>query len=1273
MATEIKNGETLSKGTTYTWFIAKKEKNKTTWTAGIKIALEMKINSINTSSRTVKVNFRRVLYAQYQTVYGINWKTSVPSGASAGYRYKLKLTSSDGNSHKDLPPENTGAQLKFTKNSNNYAKVFEWGDSDREFKYDVNGKCNFTVKLDSWYISYTLDSGSYTNTIFGSSGYWYVHDKSATFKLPSITPLLQSVSISGNDSATAQVRPKSFSIDYDRSKYGSGNARLQNPSDISVTTNYEDYRVVKCTDYDYTNPTVTLTANTTPSNLSGISYSWYVASNRDYVSGTSSNSNNFTLTLNCAKARELYNKSHDSYVVITVRCTATLGSTQKQTSFNISLHKNDYIYWWLSSKPSNVAYITGSDASLYGIATTNLQCAITARKACNGKDILYTYNHYPTDTEFSNITGYFNRLEIEVKREIESIYFYTTQQQADWNVVPSNTNPSYPSTTNPIKLIVKPYPASCNSEYWQQIINNLNAQHYPCYYIPSGSGTALSYNNSYLTTKDFGSYSVNTPDKKYYAYSITPNSEYIKSNTNVQAYCQPKYSVYTNRTINYKTFYNSAYFTITPKDWSIKKITTKNVSTGLCITDLYFDKNNIDSTYKYVELDSGESYSTTIYITRETDKVFYADPLTIEPVGTTEILDASNFTSSDPNVATVLGYGYVPNSSPALTIRAKHIGSTKITVTSKINKVQASFIINIVPVNDYFITTGEESSTYPIVQNYSCPYNSNNDTLSFSLTTNSAYNGKYYFFWHKSGPDNKTICNLDLVGNLRPTGVSVVANPKQIPQDATSQITATVLPHTGIKFTSVADKYNTISGWKLSYSADDISSGELHDASSNFIKKYYANIDDEHYTYNAYVTAMVKSETNSFKPLQGTATITVDARGIKIIPNKLDILQGTFEYATVVTIPSTDKYTYTIDNDNVEVLALSTINPDLSVSDKKLKISGVKIGKTKLVVKSNYTERDYTDTLNIRVIKQFNSPELYLPNRATKDGYYYTEHPKIVFKLPMLDELLSIEDILVDITAYDSSSNIISDNTYSSFENNNLFSMNYNQTFNSTEEMFANCIDNDNAYCVFSDINNNYYSNSSIAYLVVTVMFKSSSELCEDKLTSITLYKQTIPQLPAVNSYMKASDLNDFYTAYCNIVSQVAFSNSNYAIQISSLGIKNEPISVYPFYVALTTLKAILNDIYNKAHSCSNRDSELPEYLSPTTIRTPYYSNKISNNNAKLSTIANASVDYPIMVDDSADYVYNDENWINEFKNTNFYNEFTVSPLSEINKAISKF
>ena len=533
-------------------------------------------------------------------------------------------------------------------------------------------------------------------------------------------------------------------------------------------------------------------------------------------------------------------------------------------------------------------------------------------------------------------------------------------------------------------------------------------------------------------------------------------------------------------------------------------------------------------------------------------------------------------------------------------------------------------------------------------------------------------NGKYYFFWRKSGPNSMLMCNLDLVGNLRPTGVSVVANPKQIPQDATSQITATVLPHTGIKFTSVADKYNTISDWKLSYSADDISSGELHDASSNFIKKYYANIDDEHYTYNAYVTATVKSETNSFKPLQGTATITVDARGIKIIPNKLDILQGTFEYATVVTIPSTDKYTYTIDNDNVEVLALSTINPDLSVSDKKLKISGVKIGKTKLVVKSNYTERDYTDTLNIRVIKQFNSPELYLPNRATKDGYYYTEHPKIVFKLPRLDELLSIEDILVDITAYDSSSNIISDNTYSSFENNNLFSMSYNQTFNSTEEMFANCIDNDNAYCVFSDINNNYYSNSSIAYLVVTVMFKSSSELCEDKLTSITLYKQTIPQLPAVNSYMKASDLNDFYTAYCNIVSQVAFSNSNYAIQISSLGIKNEPISVYPFYVALTTLKAILKDIYNKAHSCSNRDSELPEYLSPTTIRTPYYSNKISNNNAKLSTIANASVDYPIMVDDSADYVYANKNWVNNFKYTDFYKNYTISPLQEFNVGLLK-
>ena len=53
--------------------------------------------------------------------------------------------------------------------------------------------------------------------------------------------------------------------------------------------------------------------------------------------------------------------------------------------------------------------------------------------------------------------------------------------------------------------------------------------------------------------------------------------------------------------------------------------------------------------------------------------------------------------------------------------------------------------------------------------------------------------------------------------------------------------------------------------------------------------------------------------------------------------------------------------------------------------------------------------------------------------------------------------------------------------------------------------------------------------------------------------------------------------------------------------------------------------------------------------------------------------ILEAKTDYPIMVDDSVDYVYNDKNWVNEFKSTNFYKEFTVSPLSEINKAISKF
>lgn len=1259
MATGIKDGGTLSKGTVYEWDIATQEATWQgrygPWKAGIKVLMRMTVTKIDTSARKAHVTFQRVLKSTQQSIgYDLNgnrmkgdelhWLTST-SKNTTGYRFVVSLSSSDNNSHDDIPSDNTGKDLLFYHADIGYDNIgsktyednypFTWGTNDREFSYDANGNCSLTLKVSSWYLNYGL-GGNWDGTIFKSSSDcpWKITSSNnikATFKLPTIDPIISSLSISGTKSVSCKIHPNSFSMYYptDHNRYGKPTSYL------SVTTTLDDNRIIKCSSYTYNTITHSYTAN--HNSVSGVTYSWS-CNNATYATVHNKTMKTCKVVFNCPSGSNLY-KGTVSSVTITLKCTAKVGSYSKSSSYKITLTKSNYIYW--STDNSSIVSISGSPY------TNNLQCNITAHKNINNKTNLRTYTD-KTKTVQTNSTS------LDVRLMIESITCYTTTADSDWNVIPDEDKPSYSSELNPIKLLFKPYPVNCNSSYWNQAMNNI--QSFTFLKIEDGQFINIGTDNDYFTLYDYGVGSHNYENNKYYACSIDPNEDFIKYNTDFQSIITTNYSIYVdNSNKNYLT--DAHIFEIVAKDWSIKNITAQDINTSLGISSCYFIENDTSSNTKSDEIDSGEVYNTTVYITRESQvELSFNDIISVEPIGTTEILTKDNFTSSEPDIATVID---VQNNSN-IVLQIKNVGTTTITVTTTINKIFTSFNVIVGQDNELIINKVEPSAIYPLVDNYNLNYNAITDTFNLLVNTNSEHNGTLPLLFNNK---REQIGVLNLRCNLRPNGINIVANPNNIPQDSISNITAIVLPQTDSPFTTVADKYNKISEWNLTYSTSN-NLGELRNGSSDFHKIYYAYLNNDVPTYEAYVTATVKSETNSFEPINGTTVIGVNNRGIKIIPNELEILQGSSATASVITIPNTDNYTYSIDNDNVSVNA----------QDKTLIITGNKIGKTVLTAVSSYTQSHYEDTLNIKVIKQFNAPEIYYPNKITGQLVYYTNHPKIVFKLPSLTEKLSVDDIFVNITAFDKSNKMVYDNTYSAFENSNLFSMAYEHTFENAEQLILNAINSDSCYCVFSDINNNYYDDESVSYIVATILFKSNSSLCKDKFTTVTLFKALMPTLPKVNDYMLASDLISSYKALVNIVSQVY--NSDYAnmiSNISSLGNKGDLISVYPFYIALNTFNTILKDIADKAHSCYNRDNVIPEYLSPTAVRLPYVTNKLSEQYEDLPMILEAKTDYPIMVDDSADYVYNDENWINEFKNTNFYNEFTVSPLSEINKAISKF
>lgn len=196
-------------------------------------------------------------------------------------------------------------------------------------------------------------------------------------------------------------------------------------------------------------------------------------------------------------------------------------------------------------------------------------------------------------------------------------------------------------------------------------------------------------------------------------------------------------------------------------------------------------------------------------------------------------------------------------------LQIKNVGTTTITVTTTINKISTSFNVVVGQDNELIINKVEPSAIYPLVDSYNLNYNAITDTFNLLVNTNFEHNGTLPLLFNNK---REQIGVLNLRCNLRPNGINIVANPNNIPQDNISNITATVLPQTDSPFTTVADKYNKISKWNLTYSTSN-NLGELRNGSSDFHKIYYAYLNNDVPTYEAYVTATVKSETNSFEPI----------------------------------------------------------------------------------------------------------------------------------------------------------------------------------------------------------------------------------------------------------------------------------------------------------------------------------------------------------------------------------------------------------------------
>ena len=332
-------------------------------------------------------------------------------------------------------------------------------------------------------------------------------------------------------------------------------------------------------------------------------------------------------------------------------------------------------------------------------------------------------------------------------------------------------------------------------------------------------------------------------------------------------------------------------------------------------------------------------------------------------------------------------------------------------------------------------------------------------------------------------------------------------------------------------------------------------------------------------------------------------------------------------------------------------------------------------------------------TANVKVYNLAYFKEPYVENtnysiNAMPELHYYGEKPKIILWLPNSNDFDILDNIKIKF--YNS--------TEYSFKNNpELFSIYYNGNTKNHSIISSAIVDyktlGNRHMCVFSP-------NKTVPNGTVTVTYESTqfSDTVPSASTKFSLVKKELPELPKIGDPIKLSDIQAYLNAITDVLGKGkydVFGDTNIA-SLNFIGSnetnKESAILAMPFLKLLLILNHWLT-VYNAFSTYTNGNSiTTPQNLTFVPVRNMFvkrssrdkwvktkYEDEFFYETYKQLTGKEflddsfPDDDYPVMVDDSNDFVGDESFGIqNKFKSTQYYNEYTISPLVEIIKALKQ-
>jgi len=350
-------------------------------------------------------------------------------------------------------------------------------------------------------------------------------------------------------------------------------------------------------------------------------------------------------------------------------------------------------------------------------------------------------------------------------------------------------------------------------------------------------------------------------------------------------------------------------------------------------------------------------------------------------------------------------------------------------------------------------------------------------------------------------------------------------------------------------------------------------------------------------------------------------------------------------------------------------------------------------------------------TIHEYTCEYFNYPKIInaIPDKNNPNTYsldYYGDRPKFYFQLPTKNDFTILKNINIKFpngTYYV----VIPDDTHLKGDADN-FSAAYSTWKYGHNELTSMIVD-----YVYpkNDVNGIPYTTFVPSYVVpngyVTITYESTfPETIPSATIKVYITKKELPKIPEIGSPIKLNEVKSFIQIVEKVLSPYYNGNNDlfdsksmlevlYGVStntLSSIGKVGERISSMPFFKVLFALYSTINRLSEAINVIGpDKIPQFLDYIKPRLMlatdntRNNWYNNKSKTkyddklysdyhnlfNKDLLDPITNEN--YPIMVDDSNDYVGNPDKEIpNIYKTTALYNQYTISPITEIVNALKQ-